>query len=251
MEERLIKSKLRVQKHGEVFTPQWMVEKMLKSKEIRDFCTNLDTTFLEPAVGEGIFLTTILRKKLEMVEKEYANSLIQYENFSLYALSTLYGIEILEDNAQMCVMNLYETYLESYTRVVEKFSKNTKKSVLNSAKVIIKANIAQGDFLTQKTLNNEPIIITEWRITNEISNKTKQIFVDRTEYTLSEINKEKMKDSGNIERKIIIEEQLDMFDDFNLIGEENYPVEIKPNMHNMKYITVKITDLYKEEVEYI
>lgn len=34
-DEKLIKSKERVQQHGEVFTPQWMVKKMLDVEGIK------------------------------------------------------------------------------------------------------------------------------------------------------------------------------------------------------------------------
>lgn len=34
MNEKIIKSKQRVQKHGEVFTPSWMVQKMLDTPGI-------------------------------------------------------------------------------------------------------------------------------------------------------------------------------------------------------------------------
>ena len=44
---RLIKSKPRVQKHGEVFTPKWMVKIMLNQPEVRKACNELETTFLE------------------------------------------------------------------------------------------------------------------------------------------------------------------------------------------------------------
>ncbi len=49
-DEKLIKSKERVQQHGEVFTPQWMVQKMLDVEGIKQACENIDATFLEPAV---------------------------------------------------------------------------------------------------------------------------------------------------------------------------------------------------------
>lgn len=250
MEEKLIKSKSRVQKHGEVFTPQWMVEKMLEHKEIKDLCNDLFSTFLEPAVGEGVFLAAILKKKLKMVEETYANSLIQYENFSLFALTTIYGIEILEDNAQMCVMNLYEVFLESYTKIAKTFSKKTKKNVLSSAKVLIKSNIMHGNFLTKKTFNNKPIVITEWRLANEITTKTKHILIDRTECKLSDINSDKKEDSGNVIKGIQIHKQLNMFEDFSILTAENKNRNTKIAPLIYKYTTVKITDLYKEEIEY-
>ena len=51
-ETSLIKSKERVQKHGEVFTPDWMVKKMLSYPEIQEKLKDIHATFLEPAGGE-------------------------------------------------------------------------------------------------------------------------------------------------------------------------------------------------------
>ena len=80
-----------------------MVEKMLGVDGIKEACENLLTTFLEPAAGDGNFLKAILKHKLEMVTRKYATTLLRYENYSLLALSTIYGIELLEDNAQSAV----------------------------------------------------------------------------------------------------------------------------------------------------
>ena len=43
----LIKSKERVQKHGEVFTPDWMVRKMLSYPEIQEKLQDMHASFLE------------------------------------------------------------------------------------------------------------------------------------------------------------------------------------------------------------
>mgnify|MGYP000541682243 FL=1 len=64
MENSLIKSKSRVQQHGEVFTPAAVVERMLDLPGVRAACERLTATFLEPAAGEGAFLVAILRRKL-------------------------------------------------------------------------------------------------------------------------------------------------------------------------------------------
>ena len=57
----LIKSKQRVADHGEVFTPEWLVEAMLDL--VKDETERLDSRFLEPACGSGNFLTNIFKKK--------------------------------------------------------------------------------------------------------------------------------------------------------------------------------------------
>ena len=67
LEEKLIKSKHRVQKHGEVFTPAWMVQKMLDTPGVKEACENVSATFLEPAAGDGNFLLAILERKLQAV----------------------------------------------------------------------------------------------------------------------------------------------------------------------------------------
>lgn len=52
----LIKSKERVQKHGEVFTPDWMVKKMLSYPEIQEKLQDIHATFLE------ISLSVLIKK---------------------------------------------------------------------------------------------------------------------------------------------------------------------------------------------
>lgn len=96
--EKIIKNKNRVQNHGEVFTPKRIVRKVLDLPGVREACQNITSTFLEPAAGEGIFLVEILKRKINMIEKRYGKDLTSYENYSLLALSTLYGVELLEDN---------------------------------------------------------------------------------------------------------------------------------------------------------
>lgn len=71
MKENLIKSKQRVQKHGEVFTPSWMVQKMLDTPGVKEACENVSATFLEPSAGDGNFLQAILKRKLDAVVKQY------------------------------------------------------------------------------------------------------------------------------------------------------------------------------------
>ena len=71
MNEKIIKSKQRVQKHGEVFTPSWMVQKMLDTPGIKEATEDIYKTFLEPSAGDGNFLEAILERKLSAVTKNY------------------------------------------------------------------------------------------------------------------------------------------------------------------------------------
>ena len=90
-DEKLIKSKERVQQHGEVFTPQWMVKKMLDVEGIKQACENIEATFLEPAAGDGNFLVAILERKLKSVTDHFSSG--HWKTKSLFALSSIYGIE--------------------------------------------------------------------------------------------------------------------------------------------------------------
>lgn len=239
--EKIIKSKQRVQNHGEVFTPKRIVKEILNMPNIREACQNPTSTFLEPAAGEGVFLVQVLNRKLKMVAKNYSEDITRFENYSLLALSTLYGVELLEDNAQKCVMNMYQVYYDAYLRQVSEHSSKVKNRVLDSAKLIISKNIAQGNFLTKLSVTGNPLVFSEWQVIN-LRKNTKTINVQRTEYTLEEILEGVKKENGVLSGYSFKEEQLDLF---SLIDEDiNNVEEIK-----MKYIPVKITDVYKEEME--
>lgn len=235
--EKLIKSKARVQKHGEVFTPSWMVQKMLDTEGVKEACEQLTATFLEPAAGDGNFLVAILRRKLTMVSEQYNSSIRQYTHYSLYALSTLYGIELLEDNAQLCVMNLFEVYKDFYLTAVKKHEDKQSENTLNNAKFIISKNIVQGNFLTSKLSSGEPIVFSEWEI---IKQTTTMIRVQRTEYSLDEIFSGNAKAAGTAFELAVEVEQMDLFSDFDL--------EPEPEKERLsqKYKAVYITEVYDE-----
>ena len=110
--EKQVKSRERVREHGEVFTAEREVKAMLDL--VKDECENIDATFLEPACGDGNFLDEILRRKLGVCRKKYAQSAADYEKFSFLACTTLYGVDILADNVQRCRERLFATWCESF-----------------------------------------------------------------------------------------------------------------------------------------
>lgn len=244
MKEEIIKSKIRVQKHGEVFTPKRIVNKMLDIPEVKDACENLTATFLEPAAGEGAFLVAILERKLNMVSEKYNKDLTQYENYSLLALTTLYGIELLEDNAQTCVMNMFQQYYDKYKEQVELHNGELKEKVLDSAKKIISLNVGNGNFLTRKSIDGSPLVFSEWQPIN-MRKTIKNIKIQRTEYTLDDIYGSVKKENGQaINNSIQQPVQLDLFDFL-----EDESENINEVQKEMRYIPVKIIDVYKEEME--
>ena len=108
--DALIKSKKRVADHGEVFTPPWLVEKMLDL--VKGETERIDSRFLEPACGSGNFLVPILQRKLAAVEVKYGKSDFEKKHFALLALTSLYGVELLADNIVECRANMLGVYAE-------------------------------------------------------------------------------------------------------------------------------------------
>src|SRR4051812_48952076 len=106
----LIKSKKRVADHGEVFTPTWLVEKMLDL--VKGETERIDSRFLEQACGSGNFLVPILQRKLAVVELKYSRSDFEKRHHALQALTCLYGIELLADNIAECRANMLAVFAE-------------------------------------------------------------------------------------------------------------------------------------------
>lgn len=89
-------------------TPRWVVDKMLKL--VRDQGGDNWSPYwryLEPACGWGNFLEPILREKLEALKGEN-----EYDWCALKALSTVYGVDIQEDNVLESRARLKRTLFE-------------------------------------------------------------------------------------------------------------------------------------------
>lgn len=158
-----IKSKRRVVDHGEVFTPQQVVCAMLDL--VKQETERIDSRFLEPACGTGNFLIEILERKLRVVEQRYAKSPLDYERYAVLAVSSIYGIDILQDNAEECRQRLFAVFDEAYTRL---FKEKTKAQCRDAVRYILKKNIVHGDALTLKTVgpDPQPIVFPEWSLVN-------------------------------------------------------------------------------------
>src|SRR3954449_13612217 len=95
-----IRSRQRVADHGEVFTPDWLVEDMLDL--VKDESERIDARFLEPACGSGNFLVPVLTRKLTTVHARYGKSDFERRHQALLGLMSIYGIELLDDNVAEC-----------------------------------------------------------------------------------------------------------------------------------------------------
>ena len=153
LEGRIVKSRQRVADHGEVFTPNWVVEDMLDL--VGNEAKRIDSRFLEPACGSGNFLVRVLRRKLETVESVYGKNTFEKKHHALLALMCIYGIELLKDNAVECRGNLLEIFAEYLDAPSESSTYRAAKSVLHS-------NIVEGDALAMNTPSGEPIEFPEW-----------------------------------------------------------------------------------------
>jgi hypothetical protein len=149
----LVKSKQRVADHGEVFTPQWMVEAMLDL--VKGETERIDSRFLEPACGSGNFLVQILRRKLAAVEIKYGKADFERRHYALLALMSVYGIELLPDNIAECRANLLEIFAE-YLRLAK------SDALYCAASNVLSQNLVHGDAMKMRANNSSPIHFAEW-----------------------------------------------------------------------------------------
>ena len=103
-----IKSKQRVAEHGEVFTAEREVNAMLDL--VKPECLRPDSRFLEPACGDGNFLSAILERKLKEIRRKYKSSVRDYEYYSVIAIGSLYGVDIMQDNVEICRQRLFKIW---------------------------------------------------------------------------------------------------------------------------------------------
>ncbi len=186
--ENQVKSKQRVTDHGEVFTAQREVQAMLDL--VKQETERIDSRFLEPACGTGNFLVEILKRKLAVVENRYSKNQIEYERYSILALSSIYGVDILQDNVQTCRDRLLGIFTHYY---LTNYKNEINPEFLKTAEFILKRNILWGDALTLKTPDPkaEPIIFSEWSAVNGS-------MIKRRDYTMANLLQSQPIDGMNL-----------------------------------------------------
>ena len=162
MPKEQIKSRERVAAHGEVFTSEREVNAMLDL--VRPETERLDSRFLEPACGDGNFLIEILRRKLAICEgrvREKKYTQLQYEQNAVLAVSSIYGIELLADNAAACRARLYGYFCQQYAAL---FGAACKPAVQQAVQFLLSKNIIHGDALTYRRADQPDkwIVVSEW-----------------------------------------------------------------------------------------
>lgn len=168
-----VKSKKRVADHGEVFTNEREVNAMLDL--VKQETERIESTFLEPACGDGNFLAEVLKRKLNVVTDRYKKSQFEWERYSVIAISSIYGVDILEDNAQECRERLFNIFNEYYKKI---FKQQCKEECRKSVKYLLQRNILWGDALDfTNPVTKQPIIFSEWKPINGTMIKRKDFML--------------------------------------------------------------------------
>lgn len=175
MAERQIKSRERVAERGEVFTAQREVNAMLDL--VKQETERIDSRFLEPACGTGNFLVEILKRKLEVVCRQYQRQVSQVQLHSVIAVSNIYGIDIMMDNVVECRQRLLNILCEWYPQAMP--GEEVPEELQKVWKYLLERNILWGDALTlcQPVAANatiiekrdaEPITFSEWSFISDM-----------------------------------------------------------------------------------
>ncbi|MDG6913165.1 MAG: SAM-dependent DNA methyltransferase [Nitrososphaerota archaeon] len=161
--ERQVISRERVSNHGEVLTGKREVNAMLDL--VTHETKRIESRFLEPACGTGNFLTVILERKLEVVERRYGKSQLDFERYAVVAVSSVYGIDILADNVSQCCERLFGVFDGFYERL---FPQTSRAGCREAVRFILARNIVWGDALDLKTCKEprRPIVFSEWSLIN-------------------------------------------------------------------------------------
>ena len=188
-----IKSKERVASRGEVFTAEREVKAMCDL--VKDECERIDSRFLEPACGNGNFLAEILGRKLAVVTKKYAKNPVEWKKNSFIAVSSLYGIDIMSDNAAECRQRLFSLWEAQLLSIAQ--HKNSDEDLKKSIEFILSKNICVGNALTLKTVDEaqkdtkNEIIFSEWSFIGDM--------LKRRDFSFNAlVNQEYFKEAGSL-----------------------------------------------------
>lgn len=172
-----VKSKKRVADHGEVFTAEREVNAMLDL--VKQETERIESRFLEPACGNGNFLVKIFERKLAVVDSRYAKSQLEWERYAVLAISSIYGVDILQDNVAECRERLFRFFDERYAKL---YKADCKEECRESVRYILEKNVLWGDALTLKTPDEtaKPIVFAEWNAVNGS-------MIKRRDYTMANL----------------------------------------------------------------
>lgn len=221
MAKKQVKSKKRVSEVGEVFTAEREVKAMcdLVSQE----CDRIESRFLEPACGDGNFLVEVLNRKLSTVKKKYKRNSYDFERFSILAISSIYGVDIMKDNVIDCIDRLYKIWEKDYKSICKKDCNDETKEAV---KYILSKNILCGNALTLMRVDDDckdtdqPIIFPQWSIV------TGALF-KRLDFRLDVLLKVNEQPSKTKQKSIFDEDEINEYLEIHPATGEYIPLPIK------------------------
>lgn len=152
-----IRSRERVWDLAEVYTHEREVHAMLDL--VPDMFTSLDTTFFEPACGDGNFLVEILVRKLQLIdERTHGRSANWFEMAVLRAVTSIYAVDISEDNVVESRRRMAVVGESVFARTDRKACGGFEQALRD----VLSLNIVLGDTLD----GAENIQFIEWRVTD-------------------------------------------------------------------------------------
>jgi len=137
-----------------------MVEQMLDlvRVELETGPQFVDKTFFEPSAGDGNFLIAILRRKLHAIERRYQPEFWPTE--SLFAVASIYGVELLEDNLVAAKAGLLAEFAAFHKGHGVRC--NYRTNLYRAAEYLLAANILHGNTLTGLDASGETIKFSWW-----------------------------------------------------------------------------------------
>ena len=224
-----IKSKARVAEFGEVFTPHNIVVDMLDL--VKEESYRIDSTFLEPACGNGNFLVEILARKLKTAKADIDS----FSSNVIKSLCSIYGIDIQLDNVEESKARMLGVIKDAYKDLDIEPSELALKIYV----YILDKNIIWGDALTETIMGNiktgrkytatHVLKITEWELQGDN--------IKMTEYTLKEI----------ADKEEVACEQIDLAE-FKEFKQQNDAFEKVSETRNINSLNKDISDDYLEKL---
>ena len=103
----ITRTKERITKNGEVFTPKSLVEKMM-DKIPEEKWKDPNSVWLEPTFGSGNMLICMLERRIASGVEP------------VQAVKTLYGVELMQDNVDLCKDRIREVLRANKVKIDKK-----------------------------------------------------------------------------------------------------------------------------------
>lgn len=197
-----------------------MVQKMLAEPAIQEKLRDVHATFLEPSAGEGAFLVEILHQRLTYLDQQFSKA--SWPEQAIWALMSIYGIELLQDNLLKARDAMLEVVINHYQAKMQK-QLSVQTEFYKAAKFVIATNIVQGNTLKYTTNAGQLVEFSHWwPIDGKVQ---REVFTYKSLFNNSDVD-----DVGAAEGQL------------SLFGEVETRIE-------KEYAPCDVLKVYKEELE--